>query len=811
MRKKVFTSALTAILFALLPLLATAQSTSPSKNGANNQAQGAKLAPENAITFSEFPLGTSISTQYQDEGIIFGGSAPFISTDGANPTSPVLSGTPRFQGSITGTFVEPGTNEPTVVESFTFDAGFFDEIGSTRVEWFDPDDNKLGQRINSRLGIEPLTMEGGNIASWEIEIVENEPAGFAIDNVSFTPIGPSILFREKADGEKDGTWGLSDDAIPGFDHVGFHIANEVYESHPGYPDGTYVSADGQETASINSEFGVQAQHTLATFRHDNTTTGSTPVIDFEEIPIDESLANGMRTAIESVSGADFQGIDYSLDGLEATLSPTEQKGGGNSFTCVGLIEWAAEQAGRNGGQGFINNSFESFTVPDPRLDNLGETIEVPLLSPQLLNYALKGGNLLENSKQYVQGLFDPVDFIVTDPLGRQLGFTQGRGSINEIPNAFYSGDGGVEQIFIPNAIPGAYEIEFVGTGEEVFAAVSAFGSSESISRSLASGESVKTSLSVDPRVGSGGDVDEDGDIDLDDINSLQSLLNTFTEGLGHPGDLDGDGLLSNQDLDLLAELVGVLDQGCSEAQISDFSSTPDDGEYIEITNTGSDPISLTECATLVFFDGADSESYFATDLVGTIQANSSFLIGNRDVDGIDQSFPNGTLQNGPDAIALYEAEASDFPDGTATSQKLDDLFSSIVYVSDQNIFGCQNASVSGCSNKAAGESVLLRLSELVKRQQGPEQFTLNQGFPNPFSDQITISYALPKQTKVELVVYDVRGREVQRLVDGTRRAGRHEVTWNGRDAGGQPVSSGVYFYRLKAGDFVDTRSVQLVR
>lgn len=555
---------LIVFLLSMFPVWVFAESTSPNPQLFNEvnilpmvQIQKAADASD-IITFSEFPIGTSIYTQYQDVGIIFGGSGPFISTDGANPTSPVLSGTPRFQGDITGSFVEPGTDRPTVVQSFTFDAGYFDEFGSTRIEWFDPDGKKLGQRINSRLGIEQLTFEGGNIASWRIGIVQNEPAGYAIDNVFFVPIGPSVLFREKSGDHKDWSWGFEKDEIPGFDHVGFQMGNIVYESHPGYPSGMYVSADGQESVSIVSNNGVQSQHSRATFEHDSTSTNFTPVVDFEEIPVEKELAGKMRNAIESVQGWPFQFIDYSLDGLEATLSPAAQKGGNGSFTCVGLVEWSAERAGHNGGEGFIRNSFESFTVPDPRTFP-PELIEVPLLSPQLLNYAMKGQQLLQDVSQWLQGLFDPVDFIVTDPLGRKLGFVQGMGFLNEIPNAFYSGNGGVEQFLIPNAIPGTYTIELIGTDADVFVAVGASGSSESFSDFLAQGETSVQRLFVEPKAGTGGDVDGDGDVDSDDIQALIPQLNRFTDGLGDPGDLDGDGLLSDTDLALLTELVKILE------------------------------------------------------------------------------------------------------------------------------------------------------------------------------------------------------------------------------------------------------------
>ncbi len=139
------------------------------------------------ITFDEYPVGTYITNQYRNVGIIFGGDAPNITDDAANPTSPVLAGTiPQvFAGNITGRFVVPGTDIPTTVCSFGFDAGYFDDIGSTSIEWFDAYGNSLGKIYNSKTGIEEFTVEGGNIASWEIG--ESYLDLFGIDNVWFEP------------------------------------------------------------------------------------------------------------------------------------------------------------------------------------------------------------------------------------------------------------------------------------------------------------------------------------------------------------------------------------------------------------------------------------------------------------------------------------------------------------------------------------------------------------------------------------------------------------------------------------------------
>ena len=76
----------------------------------------------------------------------------------------------------------------------------------------------------------------------------------------------------------------------------------------------------------------------------------------------------------------------------------------------------------------------------------------------------------------------------------------------------------------------------------------------------------------------------------------------------------------------------------------------------------------------------------------------------------------------------------------------------------------------------------------------------------------TIDLELPEDTEVELDVFDISGRLVRRLVSEMRTGpARHEVVWDGIDAAGQPVASGVYFYRLRAGDIVETKQMALIK
>ncbi len=632
-----------------------------------------QAAPEDIITFSEFPIGTSISNQYGNRGILFGGAAPFITMDGANPSSPVLSGSPIFRGSIGGTFVEPEDGEtPRIVESFKLDAGFFDELRSTRLEWFDPEGNKLGQRANSQFGIETILIEGGNIAKWKISIFEDEPAGYAIDNVSFTPVQASILFREKSGDNKDGTWGSKDDEIPGFDHVAFHIDNLVYESHPGYSPGIYLSMDGEESAFVSANNGVQAQHTKETFKHDSRVLNSSPVIDFEEIPINMDLAKEMRGAINSqISiGAKFQSIAVgSLEAIEKTLSPSAQKGGDNSFTCVGLIEWAAEQAGRNGGQGFIRNSFESFSYPD--LSVFPPVIrEAPLLSPQLLIYAMKGTLTIDKIQQWFQGFFDPVDFIITDPLGRRLGFTEALGEINEIPGAFFSGNGNLEQFFIPNPIAGSYAIDLVGVGKQVAGAIASSFQAEGINTFLSSGEKSSISFDIELIPGTPGDVNKDGVINEEDTESLKTILNTFTNDPTDPGDINGDGIISDEDLSLLEQLIAlraivsaeiVIKEAKTkdeEIEIEGYFEVGDDSDGIDVLNEAI-TITVNEFSHMIpagsFTRDDDDEGFEYKDVFNGIEIkveirdDGEFEVELEDIDGFDLTNPvSFSLQIGND-------------------------------------------------------------------------------------------------------------------------------------------------------------------
>ena len=93
----------------------------------------------------------------------------------------------------------------------------------------------------------------------------------------------------------------------------------------------------------------------------------------------------------------------------------------------------------------------------------------------------------------------------------------------------------------------------------------------------------------------------------------------------------------------------------------------------------------------------------------------------------------------------------------------------------------------------------------------PDVYALGQNYPNPFNPWTSIEYELPYDGQVTLKLYNVRGQCVRRLLDEHKSAGYHRLLWDGRDAEGRPVGNGLYLYQLRAGGFVHTRKMILLK
>jgi len=89
-----------------------------------------------------------------------------------------------------------------------------------------------------------------------------------------------------------------------------------------------------------------------------------------------------------------------------------------------------------------------------------------------------------------------------------------------------------------------------------------------------------------------------------------------------------------------------------------------------------------------------------------------------------------------------------------------------------------------------------KVQEQVNALALPKEFALGPNYPNPFNPATNIPVAIPVASEITLKVYNLLGEEVQTIYDGSIEAGRYWFSWNGRNAAGGSVASGVYFYRL---------------
>lgn len=120
--------------------------------------------------------------------------------------------------------------------------------------------------------------------------------------------------------------------------------------------------------------------------------------------------------------------------------------------------------------------------------------------------------------------------------------------------------------------------------------------------------------------------------------------------------------------------------------------------------------------------------------------------------------------------------------------------------------------VSGASGKNTGAGYWYLISEsqvstdIETLDTQPNSFSLNNNYPNPFNPETSFSFTLPKQGRATLIVYDMLGNEMERIVDQDLPAGEFRTSWNA-----EGMSSGTYFYRLESQGLVLTKKMTLLK
>ena len=105
------------------------------------------------------------------------------------------------------------------------------------------------------------------------------------------------------------------------------------------------------------------------------------------------------------------------------------------------------------------------------------------------------------------------------------------------------------------------------------------------------------------------------------------------------------------------------------------------------------------------------------------------------------------------------------------------------------------------------------ISELVGIDEDmlPDVFALHNNYPNPFNPVTNITYDIPEVAQVVLEIYNITGQKVRTLAQGQHEPGRYRIQWNATNDLGQPLSSGMYIYRIQAGSFVSVKKLILMK
>ncbi|WP_204104619.1 MULTISPECIES: PEP-CTERM sorting domain-containing protein [Spirulina sp. CCY15215] len=337
------------------------------------------------------------------------------------------------------------------------------------------------------------TNSTANIGSeWFLDVKKGTILDFSLDAPNAG--SNAIAFEAKISLPSSNLVFLQPEGSNSFLHVGLLQDGKIYESSPAYSNGNYWDIFQENGVAISADNGVQNQHTFGSFVHLSELADNTSIEQRDIVEISAEDAAKMEQFINTQMGKGYT----MKPSYMPFLTPYAQKGYYGTYTGVGLIERAAEEAGITllGGeffhtdedpQGFILNDLEFLYVTDimvaqnapwecltvfptsvqcqTQYGNRNPSSGIPFstLSPAYMHYLLTNQNSAP-SDNWLHGLFEGLDFILTDPEGRRLGYTEELGLLNEIPDAFYTGNllDEPEHFYVPDRLQGEYSLQLYG-------------------------------------------------------------------------------------------------------------------------------------------------------------------------------------------------------------------------------------------------------------------------------------------------------------------------------------------------------------
>ena len=282
------------------------------------------------------------------------------------------------------------------------------------------------------------------------------------------------------------------------------------------------------------------------------------------------------------------------------------------------------------------------------------------------------------------------------------------------------------------------------------------------------------------------DVDNDGDLDLLIPFPLSFFLNngngTFTEATEISGlvSIGGQTAIGDYDRDGFLD-IATGGNSPNEIPTNLHRNLGNDNHYLRVALVGTVSNRSAIGARLTATAGDLVQTQQILGSLGTSQYElvAHFGLGaNNQVDQLQIRWPNGLLETFADIPADQEIR---IVEGGGEWHPIEVL-------------------------RNAETAVLEEFTEGT-----PDDFALDQNFPNPFNSGTVIRFQLPQSEEVELAIYNLAGQQVVTLIQGTRPAGIYSINWDGKDEQGARLATGIYLYQLRNGERVETRKLTLLR
>lgn len=260
------------------------------------------------------------------------------------------------------------------------------------------------------------------------------------------------------------------------------------------------------------------------------------------------------------------------------------------------------------------------------------------------------------------------------------------------------------------------------------------------------------------------DFDEDGDIDIDDLNALYAFINS-----GPIAPVQGSGVP-------VFASVSYLEGGSANLPLSINSAENIFSFEIKLNY---DPSLINYQAFISNLHASGSFVYAFSSQPGEARYvinTTSALSGSVNPGNLILKFLSGDVPEGSTVQTSYRINNGSFTSGPSFT-----------------------FTASGITTSVEGEETI------------PAVFHVDQNYPNPFNPATTIKFGIPEASLVTVKIYDILGREVKTLLNEEKNAGTYSLLWNGLNESGSKVSSGTYIYRVTAGGHVQTKKMLLLK